>query len=168
MRKRSNPTNKASYFQFCDLLAVFCARLTEYRYPDRPGIGFGIHCRIGRVATECDRSPGEPKATPAPGIGENVGGELGRSPHTFGRRPCQGAAGDAERAQARGGQGGAADAQGAEGDRSASVASAKEPQATRSEAEPNGGQGRRISLFVYRSIIKCFLVDFSVSPLSSD
>lgn len=116
MRKRSNPTNKASYFQFCDLLAVFCARLTEYRYPDRPGIGFGIHCRIGRVATECDRSPGEPKATPAPGIGENVGGELGRSPHTFGRRPCQGAAGDAERAQARGGQGGAADAQGAEGD----------------------------------------------------
>lgn len=83
MRNGSNPTNKASYFQFYDLLAVFCARLTEYRYPDRPGIGFGTHCRIGRVATECDRSPGEPKATPAPGIGENVGGELGRSPHTL-------------------------------------------------------------------------------------
>lgn len=33
MRKRSNPTNKSSYFQFCDLLAVFCARLTEYRFP---------------------------------------------------------------------------------------------------------------------------------------
>lgn len=168
MRKRSNPTDRTSYLQFCDLLAVFCARLTEYRYPDRPGIGFGTHCRIGRVATECDRSPGEPKATPAPGIGENVGGELGRSPHTFGRRPCQGAAGDAERAQARGGQGGVADAQGAEGDRSASVASAKEPQVTRSEPQPNGGQGRRISLFVYPSIIKCFLVDFSVSSLSSD
>lgn len=130
MRKRSNPTDRTSYLQFCDLLAVFCARLTEYRHPDRPGIGFGTHCRIGRVATECDRSPGEPKATPAPGIGENVGGELGRSPHTFGRRPCQGAAGDAERAQAREGQGGVADAQGAAGDRSASVASAKEPQAT--------------------------------------
>lgn len=80
MRKRSNPTNRTSYLQFCDLLAVFGARLTEYRYPDRLGIGFGTHCRIGRVATECDRSPGEPKATPAPGIGENVGGELGRSP----------------------------------------------------------------------------------------
>lgn len=133
MRKRSNPTNRTSYLQFCDLLAVFGARLTEYRYPDRLGIGFGTHCRIGRVATECDRSPGEPKATPAPGISENVGGELGRSPHTFGRRPCQGAAGDAERAQARGGQGGVADAQGAEGDRSASVVSAKEPQATRNE-----------------------------------
>ena len=80
MRKRSNPTNKTSYLRFCDLLAIFCARLTEYRYPDRPGIGFGTHCRIGRVATECDRSPGEPKATPALEIGENVGGELGRSP----------------------------------------------------------------------------------------
>ena len=111
MRKRSSPTNRTSYVRFCDLLAVFVARLTKCRYPDQPEIGFGTHCRIGRVATECDRSPGEPKATPAPGIGENVGGELGRSPHTFCRRPCQGAVGDAERAQARGGQGGVADAQ---------------------------------------------------------
>ena len=153
MRKRSNPTNKTSYLRFCDLLAIFCARLTEYRYPDRPGIGFGTHCRIGRVATECDRSPGEPKATPALEIGENVGGELGRSPHTFGRRPCQGAAGDAERAQARGGQGGAADAQGAAGDRSASIASAKEPQATRSVRKRAEGKDEGFScLYIVRSL----------------
>ena len=138
MRKRSNLTDRTSYVKFCDLLAVFCARLTEYRYPDRPGIGFGTHCRIGRVATECDRSPGEPKATPAPGIGENVGGELGRSPHTFGRRPCQGAAGDAERAQARGVQGGAADAQGAEGDRSARRRSRRAGSRRRPECKDEG------------------------------
>lgn len=78
MRNRSNPTNKTSNFRFYDLLAVFCARLTEYRYPNRPGIGFGTHCRIGRVATECDRSPGEPKATPALRVDNNVVGELGR------------------------------------------------------------------------------------------
>ena len=47
-----------------------------------------------------------------------------------------------------------ADAQGAAGDRRANAVSE--------------GQGRRIFLFVYRSIIKCFLVDFSVSLLSSD
>ena len=47
-----------------------------------------------------------------------------------------------------------ADAQGAAGDRRANVVSE--------------GQGRRIFLFVYRSIIKCFLVDFFVSLLSSD
>ena len=148
MRKRSNPTNKTSYFQFCDLLAVFCARLTEYRYPDRPGIGFGTHCRIGRVATECDRSPGEPKATPAPGIGENVGGELGRSPHTFGRRPCQGGAADAERAQARGGQGGAADAQGAEGDRRARRRSRR----AGSRRRPEGKDERFSCLYIVRSL----------------
>ena len=47
-------------------------------------------------------------------------------------------------------------------------AEGKEAQPTRREPKATEGQGRRISLFVYRSIIKCFLVDFSVSPLSSD
>ena len=67
---------------------------------------------------------------------------------------AQGAAGDRRANAVSEGQGGMADAQGAAGDRRANAVSE--------------GQGRRIFLFVYRSIIKCFLVDFSVSLLSSD
>lgn len=44
-------------------------------------------------------------------------------------------------------------------------AEGKEAQPTRREPKATGGQGRKIFLFVYRSIIKCFLVDFSVSFL---